>query len=508
MNHTVLARKWRPKKFNDLVGQQTTVTILRNIIASNKLHHAYLLTGTRGVGKTTIARIIAKAFNCTNLINSEPCCACSICNAIDSGRFIDVIEIDAASNTGVDNIREVIDNARYTPTEGKYKVYIIDEVHMLSKSAFNAMLKTLEEPPSHIIFILATTDPQKLPITVVSRCLQLKLRNLMINEISDYLIHVLSTEKIQFENNALELIANFANGSMRDALSLLDQAIAFSNNNISYEITSKMLGNTDLSIIYLMLDKIINLNGSKLVDIAQEIYTNGYDLENCLQNLSKLLCDISITQLTNSKTSNSQIQHYAKSININSIQLYFEICNLGLEQIKIVNDKYSTFVMTILRMLAFNLGTDNNKQSLLNSINNNSQPTESKPHPPIDIQMENTVTKHAVDNITVPRKLQAKTQTKVKVDVNQKNTFNGNWIELVTILTSSLRHSAPFLENSELIDYSNNVFSVKFDNRYQNSFTDHTYNEILTAIKSKFNKDTSLTYIFTDELIDTVKTRN
>src|SRR5579863_7550128 len=272
MAHTVLARKWRPKRFADLIGQQTAVTVLNNILQNQRLHHAYLLTGTRGVGKTTIARIIAKALNCTNLQVNEPCGACENCLDIDKGAFVDVIEIDAASNTGVDNIRELIDNAGYAPTLGKYKVYIIDEVHMLSKSAFNAMLKTLEEPPLHAIFVLATTDVQKVPVTILSRCLQLKLRNLLPPEIATHLAIILKQENVSFETEALEVIAHAAHGSMRDALSITDQAIAYTNNKISLTDVKTMLGITDDVFIYTLLDAINDQNSSKLTMIANEIY--------------------------------------------------------------------------------------------------------------------------------------------------------------------------------------------------------------------------------------------
>ena len=339
MQHTVLARKWRPKKFEDLVGQQNTVKILTNIINNNRLHHAYLLTGTRGVGKTTIARIIAKALNCLNPQNGEPCTICENCIAIDGGSFVDVIEIDAASNTGVDNIREVIDNAYYTPSSGRYKVYIIDEVHMLSKSAFNAMLKTLEEPPAHVIFILATTDLQKVPATILSRCLQLKLRNLSINEISKYLSHVLDTESKKYESEALNLIATAANGSMRDALSILDQAIAFSNDSISSAIVSDMLSLTNDDMIYNLLDAISILNGNMLINAINILNDSGSDLENVLINLQQKLCNLNLAQLGAIKCP-AELLKYFDTIGINDVQLYFEIASLGIEQIQKARDKY------------------------------------------------------------------------------------------------------------------------------------------------------------------------
>ena len=298
MNHTVLARKWRPKKFADLVGQQNTVTVLQNIISSGRLHHAYLLTGTRGVGKTTIARIIAKALNCLNPQNSEPCGSCENCQQIDRGRYVDVIEIDAASNTGVDNIREVLENAQYAPTSGKYKIYIIDEVHMLSKSAFNAMLKTLEEPPAHVVFILATTDVQKVPITILSRCLQLKLRNLSAVEIEDHLRYVLEQEQVGAEGSALDLLAQAANGSMRDALSLTDQAIAFSNANITETITRQMLGISDNSSIIEILTAIQQADSVSLINICQRLNSEGVSLENILEQINYSLFNIGLAQLS------------------------------------------------------------------------------------------------------------------------------------------------------------------------------------------------------------------
>lgn len=369
MTHTVLARKWRPKGFTDLIGQNNTVTILKNIISSGRLHHAYLLTGTRGVGKTTIARIIAKALNCLDSSGSEPCCKCSNCQQIDSGRMVDVIEIDAASNTGVDNIREVLENAQYAPTSGKYKVYIIDEVHMLSKSAFNAMLKTLEEPPEHIVFILATTDPQKVPITVLSRCLQLKLRNLAAPEIQAHLQTILQSEGIGYVIAALDLIATAANGSMRDALSLTDQAIAFANGTISEEIVQDMLGISDDSSILEILTTIAEGNSPRLVQICQQLHLDGRNLENILEQLNYSLFQIGLAQLSPQPMLKPEIQQLARQISLQDCQLYFEISNLGLEQISKVSQQYPIFVMTLLRMIAFKIGSQEEKQLIIAANN-------------------------------------------------------------------------------------------------------------------------------------------
>lgn len=505
--HTVLARKWRPKKFADLVGQKNTVTILQNIISSQRLHHAYLLTGTRGVGKTTIARIIAKAFNCLNFKDNEPCCKCTSCIEIDNGHFVDVIEIDAASNTGVDNIREVIENSQYAPTQGNYKIYIIDEVHMLSKSAFNAMLKTLEEPQPHVVFILATTDPHKLPITILSRCLQLKLRNLLAEEISEYLAHVLHNEKINFEDKSLAIIATSASGSMRDALSLLDQAIAFTNSNITYASTNQMLGNTEEEIIFSILEKLIILDGNEIITIARQIYNEGLDLENTLQSLSKLLCAISITQLTGYAT-DAKITAYADKISINNVQLYFEICNLGLEHIKLVNDKYSTFIMTLLRMLAFNIATDQNKQVLLATTDSKAINIQK-----LGITVEPIVTSKTNVIQDKPKEISQQPaiindhNIKYKADKTQID-FDGNWIGLVQKLQLKLKHSAPFLENSELIEYKNNTFQVKIDSRYKSSFSNHAQEEITNKLNDFFNSHTKFLYTFSNSITNTLKEQN
>jgi len=508
-NHVALARKYRPKKFGEIVGQEIATTVLRNTICNGKIHHAYLLTGTRGVGKTTIARIIAKALNCINIAanatNCEPCCACACCVAIDQGSMIDVIEIDAASNTGVDNIREVIDNAKYAPSESKYKIYIIDEVHMLSKSAFNAMLKTLEEPPSHVIFILATTELHKIPITILSRCLQIKLRNLHSNEISQHLHRVLEQENVTHEQSALELIAKFAHGSMRDALSLTDQAIAFSNGNISQDSTNTMLGNSDEDTIHDMLNYIIQQNSSELVTLAQTLYNNGYNLEICLENLAHTLQKIAVAQLTSGSTDDN-LTNYAQAMDVNSVQLYFEICNLGLNQLKQVNDKYSTFVMTLLRMLAFNIGNRQQKQSAVENLNsiNQAPSLDTKTATKITqaTSIDNTPLKVATDKILVATDILDTTPSSIDLP---RVEFDGNWLQLVRNLKSVLRHSAPFLDSSELVEFSGNKLHIRIDKRYQTSFSEHTHQELTTALNDYFHRPLELAYEFFENLTETLK---
>lgn len=530
MNHLVLARKWRPKKFADLIGQATTITVLNNIISNQKLHHAYLLTGTRGVGKTTIARIIAKALNCLDLKGSEPCCACSNCLDIDRGNFVDVIEIDAASNTGVDNIRELIDNAQYAPTSGKYKIYIIDEVHMLSKSAFNAMLKTLEEPPAHVVFILATTDPQKVPITILSRCLQLKLRNLTVSEIISHLAFILEQEKVAFEPDALDVIATIANGSVRDSLSILDQAIAFTNSNVTLAATKDMLGISDDTFIHTLLDALALSDSEKLLQTATEIYEQGHDLENVLLNLNKQLCNISIAQLS-SKLSDEKLTPYISKFSVNDVQLYFEISNLGLSQISNNNNKLQTFLMTLLRMCAFTLGSNNEKQIILQQTNFTVEHTV--PHA--------TISKTIIDANTLTAKVSAapledkaakqvnnpakkSTQEQVSNSLNWDDEepvsslvkehgkfddsieFDGNWVKLIENLVGKLDKSIlPFLVNAKLNDYQNDAFVITIDAKYQTAFNPQTIANINLAFSGYFKRPTTFDIKFATSVDSTLK---
>ncbi|MEQ1743171.1 MAG: DNA polymerase III subunit gamma/tau [Candidatus Nitrotoga sp.] len=355
---SVLARKWRPKIFAQLAGQKHVVQALSNALTQNRLHHAYLFTGTRGVGKTTIARIFAKSLNCISGVTATPCGICSACTEIDSGRFVDLIELDAASNTGIDNMREVLDNAQYLPTLGRYKVYLIDEVHMLSKAAFNSMLKTLEEPPAHVKFILATTDPQKIPVTVLSRCLQFNLKQLPPALIVTHLENVLGQEDITFEIAALILLARAAQGSMRDALSLLDQAIAYSDSRIDEAMVRNMLGAIDQSYLYDVLQALLARDGVGLLRVADDMLSRSLAFDVALQDLATLLHRVALAQtvpqaIADDEPERVRLLELVQSFSAEEIQLYYQIAIHGRNEIDLAPDEYAGFTMTLLRMLAF-----------------------------------------------------------------------------------------------------------------------------------------------------------
>ena len=358
MAYQVLARKWRPKSFAELAGQEHVVRALSNALTQNRLHHAYLFTGTRGVGKTTVARILAKCLNCETGISATPCGQCSACTQIDSGRFVDLLELDAASNTGIDNMREVLDNAQYAPTVGRFKVYIIDEVHMLSKAAFNSMLKTLEEPPEHVKFILATTDPQKIPVTVLSRCLQFNLKQMAPEMVREHLDKVLGLEDIPSEPAALRLIARAAEGSMRDALSLLDQAIAYGNGQVHEDTVRSMLGAIDQRYLFGLLNALAAGDGAALLDEADQMAARSIAFDAALQELGTLLHKIALAQtvpaaLPEDLPERDAILDLAQRLDAETIQLYYQITILGRRDLALAPDEFAGFTMTLLRMLAF-----------------------------------------------------------------------------------------------------------------------------------------------------------
>ena len=358
-----LARKWRPRAFADLKGQEHVVQALSNALTQGRLHHAYLLTGTRGVGKTTLARILAKCLNCETGVTATPCGVCSACTQIDAGRFVDLLELDAASNTGVDNMREVLDNAQYAPTVGRYKVYIIDEVHMLSKPAFNSMLKTLEEPPAHVKFILATTDPQKIPVTVLSRCLQFNLKPMPPALVAQHLGEVLEQEKVACEPAALNLLARAAAGSMRDALSLTDQAIAYGGGKVEAAAVEAMLGTVRRDYLFDLLDALAASNGDALLDQARQLAERGIAFDAALQDLGNLLTQLALLLHApggvESGMDAERMQASAAQLDAETVQLYYQIALNGRRDLPYAPDEFSGFCMTLLRMLAFSPGAAN-----------------------------------------------------------------------------------------------------------------------------------------------------
>ena len=356
MSYTVLAVKWRPRRFEALVGQKDVVRALVNSLTVGRLHHAYLFSGTRGVGKTTIARILAKALNCETGVSAEPCGKCGACTAIDQGRFVDLIEVDAASRTRVDDTRELLDNVQYMPTRGRFKVYLIDEVHMLSAHSFNALLKTLEEPPPHVKFLFATTDPQKLPVTVLSRCLQFNLKKLPAALIGEQLGRIVESEGIGAESKALEAIARAADGSMRDALSLLDQAIAFGGGSIAADDVGQMLGSIDRDEVSRILNALAARDGTSLLDQVDRLDEHGRDFGAALDEVLAALQRIAVIQLVGGRAiadDDGEWQPLAESLDPEEVQLYYQIAVGGRRDIEFCRDERMSFEMTLLRMLAF-----------------------------------------------------------------------------------------------------------------------------------------------------------
>ena len=358
MSYQVLARKWRPRSFREMVGQTHVLKALINALDSQRLHHAYLFTGTRGVGKTTIARIIAKCLNCETGITSTPCGTCSVCREIDEGRFVDLIEIDAASRTKVEDTRELLDNVQYAPSRGRFKVYLIDEVHMLSSHSFNALLKTLEEPPPYVKFILATTDPQKLPATILSRCLQFSLKNMTPERVVEHLAHVLGVENVPFEDDALWLLGRAADGSMRDAMSLTDQAIAFGEGKVMAADVRAMLGTLDHGQVYDVLHALIDGDAKALLEAVRHLAEQGPDWNGVLSEILNVLHRVAIAQalpegVDNGHGDRDRVLALAQALPAEDVQFYYQMGLIGRRDLPLAPDPRGGFEMVLLRMLAF-----------------------------------------------------------------------------------------------------------------------------------------------------------
>ncbi|MBI6548751.1 DNA polymerase III subunit gamma/tau [Xenorhabdus lircayensis] len=391
MSYQVLARKWRPQIFSDVIGQQHVLTALANGLEHQRLHHAYLFSGTRGVGKTTIARLLAKGLNCEKGITRTPCGQCANCLEIEQGRFVDLIEIDAASRTKVEDTRELLDNVQYAPARGRFKVYLIDEVHMLSRHSFNALLKTLEEPPEHVKFLLATTDPQKLPVTILSRCLQFHLKTLDVNQISSQLEHVLNAEQIESDVRARQLLARAADGSMRDALSLTDQAIALGGGKLTSDIVSQMLGTLDDDQPLAMIESLVRADGQQMMALVEQVASLGVDWENLLIETLSLLHRIAMLQLlpqqpeSDPSSTEGRLRLLARSISPTDLQLYYQALLVGRKELPYAPERRMGVEMALLRALAFHPKTVV-EEAPLPAVEIPVTPIGSAPVPPSSVQ--------------------------------------------------------------------------------------------------------------------------
>ena len=483
MSYQVLARKYRPRSFDTLVGQAHVVQALKNALDQKRLHHAYLFTGTRGVGKTSLARILAKALNCEKGISSTPCGSCSACTDIDQGRYVDLIEVDAASNTQVDNMRDLLDNAQYAPTQGQFKIYIIDEVHMLSKSAFNAMLKTLEEPPEHVKFILATTDPQKVPVTVLSRCLQFNLKQMSSASISEYLEKILKEEAINYEINAIYLIAKSANGSMRDALSILDQGIAYCGGTIEEVTIKKMLGAIDQSYLFNLTHAVIDQDGSKVIEIAKQMDERNLSFDAALNDLANLIQMISVAQaipesLEPSYLERDQVIALTKKISAEQLQLLYQITILGRRDLYLAPDEYAGFTMTLLRMLSF-IPQDSVTSKTSVPLRKDIATQAIKLEPvikPSETSLDSSEDKKKIEV------LDEATDDEPKVT----RSFDGNWRGLVDQLKLGLVKA--LAQQSELVSFKGNEMILSIADEHKHLLNETYQKKLEVSLSEYFNQ--------------------
>jgi DNA polymerase-3 subunit gamma/tau len=446
VSYQVLARKWRPQNFQELVGQEHVQRALVNALNDDRLHHAYLFTGTRGVGKTTIARIFSKSLNCETGITSTPCGVCSTCVEIAEGRYVDLIEVDAASRTGVDDTRELLENVQYAPTRGRYKVYLIDEVHMFSKSSFNALLKTLEEPPPHVKFLLATTDPQKLPVTILSRCLQFNLKRLPVSLIISHLQHILTEEKVEHNVTALQLIAEAADGSMRDALSLLDQALAFGGGSIQEQEVRDMLGSVSRDKVIRLLKAVLQRDATQTMAVVAELAELSPDFENVLAELLSLLHHMSLAKtvpeaLDEFVSAREELLKLSEQVSAEDLHLFYQIALIGRRDLPLSPDARNGFEMIVLRMLAFRpAGVDAGRITQSQVQSNVQSPVKSQtpPRPQAAPQSRPQVESPAIAKATSPAPVPTQTENAATEERSPLSTggqaASDDWRDVVNAL--------------------------------------------------------------------------
>jgi len=478
-HYQVLARKYRPHTFSEMVGQTHTVKTLINALDADSLHHAFLFTGTRGVGKTTIARIFAKSINCEAGVSSKPCGKCPTCIEIDQGQSVDLIELDAASHTGVDNMRVILENAQYMPTKNRYKIYLIDEVHMLSKSSFNALLKTLEEPPEHIKFLLATTDPQKLPVTILSRCLQFTLQKLTHEEILGQLKFIMEAEGLEYEELALGQIADFGNGSMRDALSLLDQSISYGNGTVMSKDIKAMLGLVHHDDILSLATHLFNQDAEAVINFVKELSHKGEDLSHALKDLTSLFHQISIAQIIDNTQISNEIKALATQISNQDLQLFYHMAINGSKDMPLAPSEQIGFEMTLLRMLAFH--------SSANTVDKRHTAVQTEKKTP---KLAEKPKAKATPKVKPPVESKPKILKKTKQDT-PKVTLNISSQQQWEDLTKSLKFntaSRMLLKNTLLDNADNQTLTLNLDEQFSSLLTDNIQRAIQTVLQANFGK--------------------
>ena len=478
-HYQVLARKYRPHTFSEMVGQTHTVKTLINALDADNLHHGFLFTGTRGVGKTTIARIFAKSINCETGVSSIPCGKCPTCVEIDKGQSVDLIELDAASHTGVDNMRDILENAQYMPTKNRYKIYLIDEVHMLSKSSFNALLKTLEEPPEHIKFLLATTDPQKLPVTVLSRCLQFTLQKLTHEEILGQLKFIMDAESLKYEEVALSKIADFGNGSMRDALSLLDQSISYGNGTVMAKDIKAMLGLVHHDDILTLATHLLNQDAEAVINFVKDLSHKGEDLTHALKDLTSLFHQISIAQIIDNTQISDEIKALATQISNQDLQLFYHMAINGSKDMPLAPSEQIGFEMTLLRMLAFHSNTDS-----ADTTNTAEKKTPKLAQPRLQPKTK----------ATPKTKPQAEPKPEVVKKVEQdtpkpalKISSQQQWEDLTKSLKFNTA-SRMLLKNTLFDNIDNQTLALNLDDQFGSLLTDNIQRAIQNVLQANFGE--------------------